>query len=124
MDYSFEVRDFVITSTGQVGIIDSICNCSKCHKRGFFEPRIITLMGTEPIYITDLDKETNFENFFKIGNYICGNVDREAVVHDIEITERAIKIEENRLDALKTQLAMTDEMENYNKQKGMENIDD
>jgi hypothetical protein len=100
-EYDFKVGDEVITSTGQVGVIERICDCERCKKRGFYEPNVKLTKGVYDIYITDNDKNNNFSNFYKIGKYKFGNVDKESIKCDIErethnIDEAASRLEEYR----------------------------
>ena len=91
MEYDFKVGDVVITSTGETGIIESICDCDKCKKRGFYEPKATVINGDDTIYITDTDKGNGFISFYQIGKYKFGNIDKESV-------ERSIEYEKNRAD--------------------------
>lgn len=104
MEYDFKVGDEVITSTGQVGIIESICDCDRCKERGFYEPRVKLAKGVDGIYITDYDKNNNFSNFYKIGKYKFGNIDKESVKHDIEMETKNIEEANNRLEEYRNQL--------------------
>lgn len=72
-EYDFQVGDEVITSIGEVGIIDYICKCVHCKERGFYEPHVIS-QGSEFILITNNSKENGFKNFYKIGKYTFGNI--------------------------------------------------
>ena len=83
LDNSFKVGDEVITSTGQVGVITDICTCERCKKRGFYEPTVETTTGDGTIYITDNDKRVNFANFYKIGDYVYGNIDEDSLSYEI-----------------------------------------
>ena len=74
----FKVGDQVITDDGRVGIIESICDCESCKKRGFYEPSVKMTIGNDQIWITDTDKSNGFISFYKIGNQVFGNVDEEA----------------------------------------------
>lgn len=90
MEYDFKVGDEVITSDGRIGIIDSICTCENCKKRGFYEPQVKMCKGVDKIYITDTDKKNGFSNFYKIGKYKFGNVDKASVQNVIDITNNEI----------------------------------
>ena len=74
----FKVGDQVITDDGRVGVIEDICDCDRCKKRGFYEPRVKMTIGNGQIWITDTDKENGFISFYKIGDRIFGNIDEEA----------------------------------------------
>lgn len=104
MEYDFKVGDEVITSTGQVGVIESICDCDFCRDRGFYEPKVSTTKGVDGIYITDSDKRTNFSSFYKIGKYKFGNIDKESVKRDIETETKNIEDATNRLEEYRKQL--------------------
>ena len=85
-EYEFKVGDEVITSDGRVGVIKSICECENCRKRDFYEPQVKLLGGVDNIYITDTDKKNGFSNFYKIGKYKFGNVDKESILEAINNT--------------------------------------
>ena len=104
MEYDFKVGDEVITSTGQVGIIESICDCEGCKKRGFYEPKVKLTNGVYDIYITDNDKNNNFSSFYKIGKYKFGNIDKESVNCDIEYETHYIEEATKRLEEHRKQL--------------------
>lgn len=74
----FKVGDQVITDDGRVGVIEDICDCDRCKKRGFYEPRVKMTIGNGQIWITDTDKKNGFISFYKIGDQIFGNIDEEA----------------------------------------------
>lgn len=74
----FKVGDQVITDDGRVGVIEDICDCDRCKKRGFYEPRVKMEIGTDRIWITDTDKENGFISFYQIGDQVFGNVDEGA----------------------------------------------
>lgn len=78
----FKVGDQVITDDGRVGKITYICDCDRCKKRGFYEPRVEMTIGNSQIWITDIDKANGFISFYKIGDQIFGNID-EASEHHI-----------------------------------------
>lgn len=103
-EYDFKVGDEVITSTGEVGVIESICDCDKCKARGFYEPTVKTTKGTYDIYITDNDKNNGFSNFYKIGEYKFGNVDKESIKRDIEYETHSIEESTKKLEELQKQL--------------------
>ena len=74
----FKVGDQVISNDGRVGIIESICDCERCKKRGFYEPNVKTTIGNTGIWITDTDKRNGFLSFYKIGDKVFGNIDEDA----------------------------------------------
>lgn len=102
--YNFQIGDEVITSTGQVGIVESICDCDKCKARGFYEPKVKLTSGVDDIYITDNDKNNGFKYFYKIGKYKFGNVDKESIGSDIEREIQNIEASNNRLKEYNKQL--------------------
>lgn len=71
----FKVGDKVITDDGRVGVIESICECDRCKKRGFYEPNVKMTIGNGQIWITDKDKENGFRSFYQIGDRVFGNID-------------------------------------------------
>ena len=75
----FKVGDQVITSDGRVGVIEGICDCEYCKERGFYEPKVKMTIGNDQIWIADTDKENGFIRFYKIGNQVFGNVNKEAI---------------------------------------------
>lgn len=104
MEYDFKVGDVVMTSTGETGVIESICDCERCKARGFYEPQVKLTDGVYDIYITDNDKNNGFKNFFKIGKYKFGNVDKESIEKDIELETQNIKEANKRLEMYRNQL--------------------
>ena len=78
LDNTFKVGDEVITADGRVGVIESICDCEHCKKRGFYEPEVKLTTGCDTIWITDTDKENGFKRFHKIGEQFFGNIDDDA----------------------------------------------
>lgn len=106
MKYDFKVGDKVITSTGVTGVIEDFCKCSCCKERGFYEPEVKTTFGTEKIYITDNDMRNNFSNFYKIGKYKFGNIDKDSVKHDIKFETQNIEESTKRLETYEKQLGL------------------
>jgi hypothetical protein len=104
MEYDFNVGDVVMTSTGETGVIESICDCERCKARGFYEPQVKLTEGVCNIYITDNDKNNGFKNFFKIGKYKFGNIDKESIERDIELETQNIKEANKRLETYRNQL--------------------
>lgn len=107
----FKVGDEVITSTGQVGKITSICDCENCEERGFYEPVVETEDG-DRIYLTDNDKRVNFRSFYKIGDQVFGNIDEEALLYDIEHTQQQLTEFRERITNLYVQLNRVQELKN------------
>lgn len=100
----FKVGDKVITSTGEVGHIDWICDCDQCKERGFFEPHIETEIGLYDIYITDVAKANGFRNFYSIGSHIFGNIDEDSLDYSIKSRESQIHELKEELVELNAQL--------------------
>lgn len=100
----FKVGDQVITSTGKVGTITSICTCDQCKDRGFYEPTVELEIGDGSIWITDNDKRVNFRSFYKIGDRVFGNIDEECVVNNIKSKKEFIKEQQEELIQLEGQL--------------------
>lgn len=98
----FKVGDQVITADGRTGVIESICDCEQCKKRGFYEPRVKLNIGLDNIWITNTDKENGFTNFFRIGDRAFGNIDGEA----FDSIKRQIEQRKNEIEELEVQLRM------------------
>jgi hypothetical protein len=64
-----KVGDPIITIDGQRGIIDLVCNCEECKKRGFDEPRIKFADGSSG-YITNYDESHGFVEYYQIGENV------------------------------------------------------
>lgn len=102
--YTFKVGDKVITDDGRTGTIIDICDCDRCKKRGFYEPKVAMNVGVDRIWITDADKENGFRSFYQIGDRVFGNVDKEASKY---ISERIVELKydaaryEAQLDMIK-----------------------
>ena len=111
MEYDFKVGDQVVTSIGEVGYIESICECEKCKERGFYEPRVTTTIGADRIWITDTDKENNFSSFYKIGKYTFGNFDRDCLDNLIKSKQEYVDEQLNELNAYYKQRDMIDYIE-------------
>lgn len=88
--YTFKVGDEVITSTGEVGHIDWICDCDNCKEHGFYEPHVEVEIGVGSIYITDNDKRRNFRSFYKIGERVFGNIDEDSLDYSIQSKQSQI----------------------------------
>ena len=84
LTYGFKVGDKVITDDGRTGTIRSICYCDRCKERGFYEPKVQMDVGSDPIWITDTDKEDGFKSFYQIGDRVFGNLNEESVNRELE----------------------------------------
>lgn len=91
IEFDFKIGDEVVTSTGEVGYITGICTCDKCKERGFYEPRVEMEIGSGRIYITDNDKENEFCNFYRIGKHYFRNIDKNALLSEIEYVNSEIE---------------------------------
>jgi hypothetical protein len=99
LESTFRVGDEVITSTGQVGTIVDICTCDQCKERGFYEPTVETKIGNGTIYITDNDKRVGFRSFYKIGERVFGNIDKDSLLYDIKrINEEMVNLSKQRIE--------------------------
>lgn len=90
-EYDFKVGDEVITSIGEKGIICDICKCEACQRRGFYEPKV-KFNGTGGIYITNYDRDCGFKSFYKIGDYIFGNIDAEGAEANMKLKEKDLQL--------------------------------
>ena len=106
--YTFKVGDKVITDDGRTGIITDICDCDRCKKRGFYEPRVKMTIGNGQIWITDTDKENGFISFYQIGDQIFGNVDEDATER---IRQRIVELR-HELTEYESQLNMLKSLTN------------
>ena len=88
----FNIGDEVITSDGRKGKIVDICHCEACERRGFYEPKVLYDEYDEVEYITNVDKERNFCDFYKIGNTIFGNADMSKIDYDISEYKRLVAV--------------------------------
>lgn len=111
--YKFNVGDIVITSTGGIGKIVDVCECDKCEERGFYELLARMNNGSYNLYITNADKENGFKHFYRIGNYIFGNFDKDRVQKNINGVKQKINSVKQRIagvsqeaDELQKALAM------------------
>lgn len=102
-DYKFNVGDKVITTDGVVGKITSICTCSQCEERGFYEPTWENEYGDE-YYITINDAIFGFNTYYQIGEYHFNGLDKDEVLYDMAFYERELK-------KLKKQLKVIEELE-------------
>ena len=87
--YTFRVGDEVITDDGRVGKIATICKCDRCETRGFYELSVDFGTGYNN-YITHWDYEDGFSGYYKIGDYVFGNLDLETVENHISKIEEAL----------------------------------
>lgn len=98
--YKFKIGDEVITAQGEIGTIASICNCDRCAERGFYEPIWTRNDNGEHNYITVSDVDEGFYDFYKIGNYEFGYIDKESVLESIDYHEQNLKDYKERLHVL------------------------
>lgn len=106
----FKVGDKVITDDGRVGTIESICDCESCKERGFYEPRVEMEIGDSQIWITNTDKRNGFKNFYKIGDQIFGNLNKQCVIDSIEYKKAEVERNRQELDQLKVQLNIVNKL--------------
>lgn len=69
------IGDYVRTNKGLIAKIIDFCECEQCKERRFYEP----ILDTTNFYITNLDKENNFEglkfshsiiSLIEVGDYV------------------------------------------------------
>lgn len=96
----FKVGDEVITSNGCVGTITDICTCRRCKERGFYEPEIKMKLGPQ-IYMTDHAKKNGFEDYYKIGNKVFGNINDEYLLNRMKSLKKEMQEVEARLNVIK-----------------------
>lgn len=89
--YIFRVGDEVITHDGRIGKITSICTCDRCEARGFYEPTV-NFDGDFSFsnYITHWDDSDGYSKYYKIGDYIFGNLDLEFIERRVELLEERL----------------------------------
>ena len=92
----FNIGDEVITYDGRKGKIVDICHCEGCERRGFYEPKVLYDEYDEAEYITDVDRDYNFDGFYKIGNTIFGNADISKIDSEISEHNRLVALWKNR----------------------------
>lgn len=95
----FNIGDKVISADGYVGKIISICDCSRCKKRGFLEP-IVEWADGNVDWITDWDKENNFHNYYQIGDNIFGNIWLDDIKQQIADTKKVLRRLEGQREVL------------------------
>ena len=101
-----EIRtgDKVYTSDGRSGKVTSICHCSECEKRGFFEPTVTMRDGTQE-YITLEQMQAGFPDYYLIGRNMIGNkISEEEMERRIEVQKQLIRTEQTKLDEMRKQL--------------------
>ena len=97
----FKVGDEVITFDGCVGVITDICTCSQCKERGFYEPRIETKLGPQ-IWMTNNSRNNNFEDYYKVGKRVFGNIDDKNLLNRMETLREEMQEIEARLNVIKS----------------------
>ena len=95
----FHVGDEVITDDGRVGKITSICTCDRCEARGFYEPTVDFHNGYNS-YITHWDYDNDFCGYYKIGDYVFGNLDLESVESTIKKLQKRLNDEVEKRDVI------------------------
>ena len=75
--------DYVRTKNGHIGKILGFCECTECKNRGFYEP----ILDTREFYITNLDKECNFEGL-KFSPNIIDLIEEGDYVNGYEVTSK------------------------------------
>lgn len=101
MKYDFKAGDEIITAQGEVGHIIHVCDCDRCKERGFDE--ITWEKGKDHRYITVFDAQNGFCDFYQIGKYTFGYMDKIPVLeaidyHTAQLCEYIDRL--NTLDAL------------------------
>ena len=96
----FEEGDEVITSDGCVGVITGFCYCHKCKERGFYEPEIEMKIGSQ-IWMTDTDKKNGFEDYYKVGKRVFGNINDKYLLGRMETLKEEMQEIEVRLNVIK-----------------------
>ena len=92
----FNIGDEVITSDGRKGKIVDICHCEGCERRGFYEPKVLYDEYDEVEYITNVDRDYNFDDFYKIGNTVFGNADISKIDSGISEHNRLVAVWKKR----------------------------
>lgn len=92
----FNIGDEVITYDGRKGKIVDICYCEECERRGFYEPKVLYDEYDDVEYITNVDRDYNFDDFYKIGNTVFGNADISKIDFEISEHNRLVAVWENR----------------------------
>ena len=97
----FKVGDEVITSDGCIGVITDICTCDRCKERGFYEPEIEMKLGPQ-IWMTDSDKDNGFEDYYKVGNRVFGNINDKYLLGRMETLKEEMQEIEGRLNVIQS----------------------
>ena len=103
---SFKFGDIVITSKGEMGVVVDVCDCDRCKSRGFYEPQIKTVVGSSMIWCTDSDKEDGFKSFYRIGDEVFGNIDKDGLDSEIDEVKHRIRSCEKELSEMMRQQAI------------------
>lgn len=94
--YEFNIGDEVITADGFCGEIINICECDRCKERGFLEP-VVEWQDGNVDWITDWNLNNNFNNYYKIGDYIFGNIHLEDLKKQISrLRSQVYQLEDQR----------------------------
>lgn len=100
VNFGFKVNDEVVSNRGEKGKIIEICECEECKKRGFYEPFVEWEDG-EKTNISIYQLCNGFENFYKIGKIIFGNVvSDEQIDEEIDDNKSTIAICERNIKNL------------------------
>lgn len=67
--FEFHEGDFVQRNDGTIGYVESVCHCSECKSRGFFEPTIKYLNG-ETEYISNYGVKNIKNSYIQIGTHV------------------------------------------------------
>ena len=97
----FEEGDEVVTSDGCVGVITGFCYCSKCKERGFYEPDIEMKLGSQ-IWMTNSDKKNGFENYYKVGKKVFGNINDKYLLGRMETLKEEMQEIEAQLNVIES----------------------
>lgn len=100
-DYKFNVGDITITTDGIVGRIDSICTCSQCKVRGFYEPHWRPIFEDTDNYdgwISKFDAEHGFVSYCQIGKYKFRNFDDKRIKARIDSYIKLVESIKRELD--------------------------
>ena len=95
----FKVGDEVITYDGRIGTITDFCTCSACKMRGFYEPEIEMKIGSQ-IWMTDTDKNNGFDDYYKIGKRVFGNLDDKRLLGRMETLKEEMQEIEAQLNVI------------------------
>jgi hypothetical protein len=110
-DYIFKPGDVVIAADGRKGKITTVCTCISCLQRGFNEPFWVEdADGGSEQCISKFEAQGGFSNFYQIGDYYFGNLDKGEVLQEMASCE-------HELSRLKRQLAVIEGIENGDNNK-------